>query len=54
MTSGVNTQRTDSGFERRLWAPTGAVFNFQFWYRDPTVGGSTFSLSDALSLTFCL
>jgi hypothetical protein len=33
----------------------GSVYNFQFWYRDPTAGnpGLNFNLSDAMQLTFC-
>ncbi|MFT5150592.1 MAG: hypothetical protein ACI841_000575, partial [Planctomycetota bacterium] len=32
---------------------SGSVVNFQFWYRDPAGGGSSFNLTDALELTFC-
>ncbi|MFT4540297.1 MAG: hypothetical protein ACI835_002747 [Planctomycetota bacterium] len=31
----------------------GSNWNFQFWYRDPAGGGSSFNLTDALELTFC-
>lgn len=31
----------------------GSTWNFQFWYRDPTAGGTGFNLSDGLSSTFC-
>ena len=31
----------------------GSTWNFQFWYRDPAAGGSSFNLSDGLSVTFC-
>jgi hypothetical protein len=30
----------------------GSSWNFQFWYRDPTAGGSFFNLSDALHVDF--
>ena len=30
----------------------GTRWNFQFWYRDPADGGSTFNLTDALSVPF--
>lgn len=30
----------------------GAVFNFQFWNRDPAAGGSGFNLSNGLNVTF--
>ena len=30
----------------------GAVFNFQFWYRDPGFGSFNFNLSNALNVTF--
>ena len=31
----------------------GEVWNFQHWYRDPMGGGSSFNLSDAISVRFC-
>ncbi|MFT4538569.1 MAG: hypothetical protein ACI835_001005 [Planctomycetota bacterium] len=31
----------------------GAVWNFQFWYRDPAGGGTSYNLTDALEMTFC-
>jgi len=31
----------------------GDVWNFQFWYRDPSGGGSGFNLSDGLEVPFC-
>jgi len=31
----------------------GDVWNFQFWYRDPSAGPAGFNLSDGLSVTFC-
>ena len=31
---------------------TGSTWNFQFWYRDPTVG-ATYNYSEAISVTFC-
>jgi len=31
---------------------SGSTWNFQAWYRDPTVGPSFFNLSDGLSVTF--
>jgi hypothetical protein len=33
----------------------GSVYNFQFWYRDPTAGppGQNFNFSDAVQFTFC-
>ncbi len=31
----------------------GSVWNFQFWYRDPTQGPSGSNLSNALQVTFC-
>jgi hypothetical protein len=31
----------------------GMEFNFQFWFRDPAGGGSTFNLSDGLNVVFC-
>lgn len=30
----------------------GSIWNFQFWYRDPTVGAG-YNLSDGLQVTFC-
>jgi len=51
MTSGFNAQRTVSGFKRRLRALTGAVFNFQLWYRDPAADGANYNLTDALEIT---
>jgi hypothetical protein len=30
----------------------GSGWNFQFWYRDPTAGGSNFNLSDGLHVNF--
>ena len=35
-----------------LIAP-GALWNFQFWYRDPAAGATGFNLSDGLAATFC-
>ena len=31
----------------------GTEFNFQFWFRDPAAGGSSFNLSDGLNVVFC-
>ena len=31
----------------------GSRWNFQFWYRDPSAGGATFNLSDALTVPIC-
>lgn len=31
----------------------GSVFNFQFWYRDPSGSPYNFNFSDAVQLTFC-
>ena len=31
----------------------GTEFNFQFWFRDPSGGGSNFNLSDGLNVVFC-
>lgn len=32
---------------------TGETWDFQLWYRDPSGGGSGYSFSAALSITFC-
>ncbi|MFT5051246.1 MAG: hypothetical protein ACI8QZ_002657 [Chlamydiales bacterium] len=31
----------------------GASWNFQFWFRDQTAGGTGFNLTDGLAVTFC-
>jgi len=31
----------------------GMEYNFQFWFRDPSAGGSSFNLSDGLNVVFC-
>ena len=37
--------------EAALFQP-GSSWNFQFWYRNPAAGGSSFTLSDALHVDF--
>ncbi len=32
----------------------GSTWDFQFWYRDPAAGGSSFNLSDAMAASFCM
>jgi len=41
----------DSAPESRI--SVSETWNFQFWYRDPHAGPSTFNLSDGLEVTFC-